>query len=64
MQSFVEDKRVAIRLQQVKCCLLADGNIALTRANLIKLRSESLCLTATPQTDGQGNCPPNVHYVE
>jgi len=44
MQSFVEDKRVAIRLQQVKCCLLADGNIAFTQLILDKTGSESLCL--------------------
>jgi len=28
MQSEVEDKRVTILIQQVKCCLLANGNIA------------------------------------
>jgi hypothetical protein len=68
MQSFVEDKRVAIHLQQVKCCLLADGNLAFNSELILDKTGEAraFAFTATPRigTDGQGIVLQNVHYVE
>lgn len=68
MQGFVENKRVAIHVQQVKCCLLADGNIAFnSELNIGKTgEAKAFAFTATPRmrTDGQGIVFQDVHYVE
>ncbi len=67
-QGFVEDKRVAIHVQQVKCRLLADGNIAFNSELMLGKTGEAraLAFTATARigTDGQGIVLQDVHYVE
>lgn len=68
MQSEVEDKRVTIHIQQVKCCLLANGNIAFNSELIMGKTGEArpVAFTATPRigTDGQGIVLQDVHYVE
>lgn len=66
MQGFVEDKRVAIHVQQVKCRLLADGNITFNSELILGKTGEAraLAFKATPRigTDGQGIDLQDVHY--
>jgi hypothetical protein len=68
MQVFVEDKRVAIHAQQVKCRLLADGKLAFNSELILGKTGEAqaLAFTATPSigADGQGIVLQDVHYVE
>ncbi len=67
MQVFVENKRVAIHAQQVKCFLLTDGNIAFNSELILNKTGEvQLAFTATPriESDGQGVVLQDVHYVE
>ena len=68
MQGFAKDKRVANPVQQVKCCLLADGNIAFNSELILGKTGEAraFAFTATPRigNDGQGIVLQDVHYVE
>lgn len=68
MQVFVEDKRVAIHAQQVKCCLLADGKLAFNSELILGKSGEArpFAFTATPNigADGQGIILQDVHFVE
>ncbi len=68
MQSFFRDKRVAIHLQQVKCCLLADGNIAFKYEVILGKTGESqpVAFIATPRIgpDAQGIVLEDMHYLE
>lgn len=68
IQGFVEDKRVANHLQQVKCCLLTDGKIVFNSELILGKTGEAraLAFTATPRigTDGQGILLQDLHYIE
>ena len=68
IQGFVEDKRVTIHVQQVKCRLLADGNIAFNSKLILgnNREAQALAFTATPRigTDGQGIVFQDLHYLE
>jgi uncharacterized protein YkuJ len=68
MQSFAEDKRIAIHVQQVKCCLLADGNIAFKSELILGETGEfqSVTFTTTPRIgfDRQGVVLEDIHYPE
>lgn len=67
LQGFVEDKRVAIHVHQVKCRLLADGNIAFHSEVIQGETGEAraFAFTATPRigTDGKKIILQDVHYV-
>lgn len=67
IQGRVED-RVAIQVQQVKCRVQADGNIAFNSQLILGKTGEvqGLAFTATPRigTDGQGIVLQDVHYLE
>lgn len=63
----VEDKRVAIHVQQVKCCLLRDGKIALKSKLILGKTGEAraLAFTATPRIGTDGRIVlEDVHYQE
>ena len=67
IQGFVEDKRVTIHIQQVKCRLLADGNIAfISKLILGNNEVQALAFIATPliETDGQEIVFQDLHYLE
>lgn len=68
MQVFVEDKRVAIHAQQMKCVLLAEGKLAFNSELILGKTGEArpFAFTATPSigADEQGIVLQNVQYVE
>jgi len=67
MQSEVEDKRVTILIQQVKCCLLANGNIAFNlELIMVKLEKRAGCLPSQLHLVSGliGIVLQDVHYVE
>lgn len=66
-QVFFESKRVAIALQQLKCCLLDNANIAFNSELILDKTGEATCaFTATPRigTNGEKIVFQDVHYVE
>lgn len=68
MQGFVEDRRQIIHIQQMKCRLLADGNMAFNSELILGKTGEprAFAFTATPHitTDGQRIVLQDVHSVE
>jgi hypothetical protein len=68
IQGSVEDKRIAIDVRQVRCCLLADGKIAFN-CQVIEDKAgeaQTLAFTAIPRivTDGQGIILQDVDYLD
>lgn len=67
MHVFFDNKRVAIALQQVKCCLLDNGNIAFNSELILDKTGEATCaFTATPciGTNGEKIVFQDVNYRE
>lgn len=68
MQVFFENKRVAIALQQVKCCLLDNGNIAFNSELILDKtgKARACAFTATPciETNGEKIVFQDVNYRE
>ena len=66
-QVFVEDKKIKIDAQKIKCELLADGKIVINAELLVGDRkAQSVTFTAIPQidADGQGIVLQNVQYPQ